>query len=73
MFRVGAKTHVGSGNLKHTYKFFWPYQQILPCVIPSTFIRPFANLIIAQVVIQMYIYNKQMYVFCPFNTTVIAP
>ena len=28
MFRVGPKTYVESGNLKHTYIFFWPYHQI---------------------------------------------
>ena len=25
MFRVGAKTLVWSGNLKHRYTLFWPY------------------------------------------------
>ena len=25
MFRVRAETYVGSGNLKHTYFFFWPH------------------------------------------------
>ena len=25
MFRVGAKTKAGSGNLKYSYIFFWPY------------------------------------------------
>ena len=36
MFRVGAKTYVGSGNLKHKYILFWPligiafFQYIFP-------------------------------------------